>query len=167
MALGVRTLLVAVLLIGLCWILVRALRSYLRFRNRMVVTCPETQTQVGVDVNAKHAAITSCLGKGSLQLVDCTHWPDRQGCGQECLSQIERSPESCMVRKRLEAWYEGKACAYCDKRFSVIHWHEHKPALVGPDHRLVQWEEVRAEDLSEVLATHRPVCGTCNFAEQW
>ena len=133
----------------------------------MVVTCPETETQVGVDVDAKYAAITGTLGSGSLRLTDCTRWPEKKDCGQECLAQLEASPESCMLKKQLEAWYEGKACAYCDKGFREIHWHEHKPALVSPDYQLLQWEDVPTEGMSEVLATHKPVCGTCNFAEQW
>lgn len=167
MSVGVRILVGAVLLIGLGLFLVRTLRSYLRYRNKMVVTCPETQRPVGVDVDARHAAITGSVGRESLRLTNCTRWPERQGCGQECLSQIEASPENCMVRKRLESWYQGKACACCDKGIGDIRWHEHKPALVSPDHKLLQWADVPAEAMSEVLATHQPVCGTCNFAEKW
>ena len=160
MSSSVPILLGAVLLVGVCLLLVRALRSYRRYRNEMVVTCPETQREVGVNVDARHAAITRSVGAGSLRLTDCTHWPEKQGCGQECLSQIEASPENCMVRKRLEAWYEGKTCAYCDKGFADIRWHEHKPALVSLEHKLLQWADVPAEAISEVLATHQPVCGT-------
>jgi hypothetical protein len=159
---NVTILLGAVLIVGVCVLLVRALRSYLRYRNEMVVTCPETQRAVGVAVDVKRAAIT-----GSVRLTDCTRWPEKQECGQECLAELEASPESCMVRKRLEAWYEGKACAYCEKGFAGIRWHEHKPALVSPEHKLLQWADVPAEAMSEVLATHQPVCGTCNFAEKW
>jgi hypothetical protein len=167
MSIGIRILLGIVLAFALCWVLVRYLRSYFRYRNKMVVTCPETNKPVGVDVDARRAAITGTLGSESLRLTDCTRWPEKQGCGQECLSELEASPESCMVKKRLEAWYEGKSCAYCEKGLGDVHWHEHKPALVSPEHRLLQWEDVPAETLSEVLSTHKPVCGTCNFAEKW
>ena len=162
MPVGVRILLGAVLFVGICLVLVRTLRSYVRYRNKMVLTCPETEREVGVAVDVKRAAIT-----GSVRLTDCTRWPEKQDCGQECLVELEASPESCMVRKRLETWYEGKACADCEKEFADIRWHEHKPALVSPDHKLLQWVDVPAEEMSEVLATHRPVCGTCNFAEKW
>jgi len=162
MSVGVRILLGTVLLMGVGLFLIRFLRSYLRYRNEMVVICPETKREVGVVVDVKRAAIT-----GSVRLTDCTHWPEKQGCGQECLAELEASPESCMVRKRLEIWYGGKACACCDKGFVDIRWHEHKPALVSPDHKLLQWADVPAEEMSEVLKTHQPVCGTCNFAEKW
>jgi hypothetical protein len=162
-----RILLTAVILIGLAWALVRSLRSYLRYKNRMVVTCPETDRQVGVDVDARRAAIRGVLGSGSLRLTDCTRWPERQACGQECLSQIEASPEACMIRKRLEGWYQGKACACCDKEIGEVHWHEHKPALLSPERMLLQWENVAAEEMARVLSTHEPVCGTCNLAEKW
>ena len=167
MPVGVQIVLGAVLVSGLSWILVRTLRSYFRYMNRMVVTCPETRRPVGVVVNAKHAALTGTLGRGSLRLTDCTRWPERRNCGQECLSQIEASPEDCMIKKRLETWYEGKACSCCDKGIGPILWREHKPALMSPDHRLLQWEDVPAEEMTEVLATHQPICGTCNFAEKW
>jgi hypothetical protein len=163
----VTILLVAILVIGTCLLSARILRSYLRYRNQMVVTCPETERQVGVDVDARRAAITGSVGKGSLRLTHCTRWPEKQDCGQECLSQIETSPEGCMVKKRLEAWYQGKTCACCDKGIGEIRWHEHKPALVSPDHNLLQWEDVGAEEVTEVLSSHQPVCGTCNFAEKW
>ena len=162
MSVGVRVLIGAVLLIGVGLFLVRILRSYRRYRNEMVVTCPETKREVGVAVDLKRAALT-----GSVRLADCTRWPEKQGCGQECLAELEASPESCMVKKRLESWYEGKVCAYCDKGFGDIRWHEHKPALVNPDHKLLQWSDVPAEEMSKVLETCQPVCGTCNFAEKW
>ena len=167
MSLGTQILIGAVPVVVVCLLLARILRSYLRYKNRMVVTCPETDRTVGVDVDARHAAITCAVGRGSLRLTDCTRWPERQGCGQECLSQIEASPESCIIRKRLESWYEGKTCSCCERGIGVIRWHEHRPALVSPDYRLLQWEDVLAEEMSQVLATHKPVCGTCNFAEKW
>ncbi len=167
MPVGVQILLGTVLVSGLCWILFRTLRSYLFYRNRMVVTCPETRRPVGVAVDAKHAALTGAPGRGSLRLTDCTYWPEKQNCGQSCLAELAAAPESCMVKKRLEGWYKGKVCACCDRGFGPILWHEHKPALVGPDHRLLQWEDVPAEEMTEILATHHPVCGTCNFAEKW
>lgn len=167
MAVGTRILLWALLLIGLCLLLARALRTYFRYRNRMAVVCPETNRPVGVRVDARHAAITGSLYRGSVRLNDCARWPERQGCGQECLSQISASPENCMIRKRLESWYRGKKCACCEKGIREIRWRDEKPALVGPDHRLLQWEDVAAENMNDVLATHQPVCGTCNFAEKW
>lgn len=167
MSLGPHLLIGTGLVIVACLLLARILRFYLRYKNRMVVTCPETRSPVGVDVDARYAAITGSVGRGSLRLTDCTRWPERRGCGQECLSQIEASPENCMIRKRLESWYQGKSCSCCERGFGVIRWHEHKPALVSPDYKLLQWEDVAAEEMSQVLATHKPVCGTCNFAENW
>ncbi|MGW8320127.1 MAG: hypothetical protein ACWGSD_01100 [Thermodesulfobacteriota bacterium] len=67
MSFGVRILLGAVLLTGVGLFLVRILRSYRRYRNEMVVTCPETKREVGVVVDVKRAAII-----GSVRLTDCT-----------------------------------------------------------------------------------------------
>ena len=157
---NVTTLLGAVLIVGVCVLLVRALRSYLRYRNEMVVTCPETQRDVGVVVDVKRAAIT-----GSVRLTDCTRWPEKQGCGQECLAQIEASPSACLVRSMLDQWYAGSTCAVCGKNIGPIDWFKHKPALMRPDRRTVAWNEIPAETLPEVMATHFPVCWDCHVVE--
>lgn len=65
-----------------------ALGAYLKYRGRMVVTCPETREQVGVRVDAKHAALTAAVGHPDLRLKSCTRWPEKRDCGQECLLQI-------------------------------------------------------------------------------
>lgn len=51
------------------------------------VTCPETHQQVGVTIDARHAAATGVCGTSDFRLSDCTRWPERAECGQECLPQ--------------------------------------------------------------------------------
>jgi hypothetical protein len=96
-------------------------------------------------------------------LRDCSRWPERQGCGQECLKQIELSPDGCLVRHILGGWYEGKNCAICRKPFGEINWADHKPALLSPHGKNVEWAEIRAETVPDVLATHAPVCWNCHI----
>jgi len=79
-------------------------------------------------------------------------WPERAGCGQECLSQIEASPGECLVRNILTKWYEGKVCAWCGQPFGEIDWAGRKPALLGADGVSIEWSEVPAERLQETLA---------------
>jgi len=43
-------------------------------------------------VDEGHAAATTALGDPELRLKGCSHWPEREQCGQECLSQIESAP---------------------------------------------------------------------------
>jgi hypothetical protein len=90
-----------------------------------------------------------------------------QGCGQECLAQIEDSPESCLVSTIVNNWYQGKSCAYCRKPFEAIHWHDHPPALVDKERKTVQWNDIPLDKLQEVMGTHLPVCWNCHIAESF
>jgi len=143
-------------------VLQAAARAYLAWRGTRVVTCPETGTTAAVEVDARHAAVTAALGDADLRLRDCSRWPGRHDCGQECLQQIEAAPADCLARTMLTRWYEGKSCAFCRKPFTEIQWLEHKPALISPKRRTLGWHEVRADRIPEVLSTHLPVCWNCH-----
>lgn len=155
----------AAFLISLFIVIRNLLKSYFKYRGKMIVTCPENQKPAGVEVDAKHAALTTTIGEGNLTLKDCTRWPERENCGQECLRQIEVSPENCLVRIQLTNWYSSKQCIYCGKNFEDIHWHDHKPALLSLENELMDWSEIPLETLNEVLDTHKPVCWNCYIAE--
>jgi hypothetical protein len=116
-----------------------------------------------VEVNALQG-ILSGDDLNKLQLKSCSHWPERERCGQECLEQIATAPDGCLVRNILAAWYANKACALCGKSFGQLDWMEHKPCLVAPDHITKDWSQVRPLDLSQTLATHIPVCWNCHIA---
>lgn len=142
-------------------------QPYRRYRETRVITCPETQRPAAVKLNAAHAAFTAAVGHPDLRLEDCTRWPERQDCGQECLSEIREAPEACLVRNMLIQWYQGKSCVYCGQALGQIDWMEHRPALMSPERRTVQWREVRPETLPDVLATYLPVCWNCHIAESF
>jgi len=157
-----------VVLVGLGALVVvgrRALRAWLVFRGTRVVVCPESREMVTVEVDARRAALTAPQGRPQLRLESCTRWPERQGCGQECLGQIESAPQACLLQSILGDWYQGKACAFCGRRFGVVRWHDHKPALLAANGALVEWSSFRPEQVIDVLATHRPVCWDCRVAE--
>ena len=90
MTLLILGVLVLLSLVPLGW---RTLRTYQKFRGKRVVTCPETGCPEAVEVDRKHAAATTWLRETELRLASCSHWPQREGCGQECLTQIEAAPE--------------------------------------------------------------------------
>jgi hypothetical protein len=60
---------------------------YNQYSGSRPVTCPENQQQVAVRIDSRHAAATGMNGRPELRLSDCTRWPERSKCGQECLSQ--------------------------------------------------------------------------------
>jgi hypothetical protein len=136
------------------------IRRYIRLRGHRVVTCPADRTTAAVEVNA----VRGILGGRDLQLQTCSHWPERKGCGQDCLRQIETSPDGCLVRNILAAWYADKVCAVCGKPFGEIDWLEHKPGLMDQDRATKDWSWIRPQELFEILKSHAPVCWNCHIA---
>lgn len=143
----------------------RAVPTYLKFRGKRIVSCPENHCDAAVRVNAGKAAYEVILGTEQLRLSECSRWPEKHACGQECLQQIEDDPKACLVWTIMNQWYQGKECVYCHKPFVEIHWHDHPPALRNSKGKTFQWNEVSAEKLHEILNTHTPVCWNCHIAE--
>jgi hypothetical protein len=143
----------------------RALRTYLKFRGKRLVSCPETHHPAAVRVAAGKAALKATVGNEQPRLSECSRWPEREACGQECLAQIQEAPKACLVWTIINRWYEGQSCVYCQKPFGEIHWHDHPPALLNREHKTVQWNDIPAENLQEALGTSRPVCWSCHVAE--
>lgn len=145
----------------------RASQTYLRYRGERIVSCPETHKPAAVRIAAGKAALDSALGNEQLRLSECSRWPEKEACGQECLAQIEEAPEACLVWTIANRWYQGKSCAFCHKPFGDIHWHDHPPALVDNERKTILWNEISADRLQQVLSTHRPVCWNCHIAESF
>jgi hypothetical protein len=139
--------------------------NYLKYRGKRVIICPETRKPAGVVVQAAHAALTSAGSAPELRLKSCSRWPERQDCGQECLLQVELAPEDCLLRNILVNWYAGKECVFCGRQFGKIHSIDHKPAMLGPDGKMVAWEELAAEKVPEMMTTHSPVCWDCYITQ--
>jgi hypothetical protein len=142
-------------------------RAFFDYRGKRLVTCPETHKLEAVDIAATEAAVGAFLSEPTLRLNQCSRWPEREHCGQECLKQIEMDPENCLLWNIVSKWYEGKSCVFCHKSIGALHHLDHAPALLGPDHNSVEWNQVRPQDLPQVFATHRPVCWNCHIAENF
>ncbi|HEX7785345.1 MAG TPA: hypothetical protein VF653_03920 [Methylomirabilota bacterium] len=163
-------LLAAVLLgLGALWALGtglhRAARAWWRARGTRVVVCPESRSFVAVEVDARRAALAAADGRRELRLESCTRWPERAGCGQECLGQIEAAPESCLLRTILADFYRGKTCTFCARSFRALRWHDHQPGLLSPKGEIRGFHDFRPEQVMDVLATHEPVCWDCRMVE--
>ena len=143
----------------------RALGTYVKFRGKRLVSCPETHKPAAVRVAAGKAALEATVGNERLRLSECSRWPEREACGQECLAQIQEAPKACLVRMIINRWYQGQHCVYCHKPFGEIHWHDHPPALADYQRKTVLWNELPAEKLQEALGKHRPVCWGCHIAQ--
>src|SRR5512143_3231938 len=73
-------------------------RQYLRWRGTRVVNCPETDLHAAVEVDALRATRNSLRAHPTLRISECSRWPERAGCGQECLKDLAAAPDDCLVR---------------------------------------------------------------------
>ena len=112
----------------------------------------------------RHAAATSLGRRPELRLSSCSRWPEKAGCGQECLSEVEASPEDCLVRNILAKWFEGKACAVCGRPVGEIHEVGSQPALRLADKSTMEWKQLPVDQLRNTLAVSEPVCFACHLA---
>jgi hypothetical protein len=136
-----------------------------KFGGERVIICPETGKQAMVELDVRHAAISSLIGRTNLRLENCWRWPMNQNCGQECLLQLDMADESCLVRSVLEKWYRDKECAFCARPFEQMELIDHKPALLNPEGVSVEWREIPVATLTDALATYLPVCWNCHIAQ--
>lgn len=155
---------VAVIVLVALW---RILPAWRRTRGTRLIACPETNVEEAVELDRAAAVKGAIRWRDTLRLSDCTRWPERQGCGQECLAQIETSPHGCMVSEMLRGWYENRSCGICGTEFGEINWHTHKPGVMTDDHKLLHWRDVPARELHEVLEKSTPVCWDCLVVESF
>lgn len=80
-----------VILVVACFLLLLAAFGrgaiYERYSGGRPVACPENKQAAVVSIDVRHAAGTIMDGAPDLRLSDCTRWPERAQCGQECLPQ--------------------------------------------------------------------------------
>ncbi|HEV8433624.1 MAG TPA: hypothetical protein VGR95_09430 [Thermoanaerobaculia bacterium] len=161
------TLAASVLVAGAAYLVLTGyLSTWRKYRGVRLITCPENARPAAVSVNALRAAHWRAVaGEPVVNLKSCSRWPEMQGCDEACLSQIEASPQSCLVRTIVADWYTGKACVFCHKPIGRIVWHERPPAIRVSDGAIHEWTGVRVEDLPDLFRSADPVCWSCYVVE--
>lgn len=139
---------------------------WLKFGGERLITCPENCRPAGVQVDARHAAATGLVHAPRLRLNQCSRWPEKADCGQQCLRQIEAAPEDCLVRNILVKWYQGRNCVSCGRPIGEIVVGGVKPALLTADKNTVEWSNIPAERLPDLLSAAQPVCFACHMANK-
>ncbi len=142
--------------------------AWRRYRGLRVITCPDNLHSAAVHLDVLRAARWSAVsGEAPLNIRTCSRWPEKAGCDQACVPQIESLGDASRVQTIAAAWYAGKRCCYCRKPIEDIIWHERPPALLTPEGMSREWKEVAAEELPEIFKTHQPVCWTCHIRESF
>jgi hypothetical protein len=89
---------------------IRGIRVHFRLRGTRPVTCPETHHAAVVELAAVSMGMRSILGEPRFRISECSRWPMRGDCGQDCLNQIEARESELRFLSRL------KHSSYCTQR---------------------------------------------------
>jgi hypothetical protein len=141
-----------------------SLQDYYKNRGRQSVTCPDSGEAVDVEVDHKYAFWTALRGQEHSRLLSCARWPDKGSCGQECLEQIDPSPEN--IERLLSKWYEGKTCAICTRALSPSDWRRSRLALLNDEQKLFELRDMYLDELQQTLQQMRPLCWNCHQEER-
>ena len=159
---SVPLVILALLALGLltALVLIPVVRVY---RGTRLVACPETKRPAAVELDSLGAAFRLFGDEpGRFRL---SRWPEKAGCGQECLTEVARDLGACLVRTIVAGWYRGQSCVFCGKPIPEVTWTEHRPALLSPDGVTVSWTDVKPETLPDLFSTHKPVCWDCHVVQ--
>jgi len=96
MSIGVYLVIAVVVFTILYFVGPLVVRTFLRYRGKRLVTCPEARQPAAVDIDVTHAALSAVTGSPDLRLMRCSRWPDikivgkRVCCRFRCCRKIVR-----------------------------------------------------------------------------
>ena len=157
-------LLIAVMVVATAYFVTR-FHQVRRFQGKMLVTCPETKKPAAVKIATWRATAAALVGRRQLELSNCSRWPERGDCEQDCICQIRLDPEGHRVWTIASRWYEGKKCVYCQKRIEKVSHFDYSPALLNAERKTFEWDRLPTEQLPEALWGCQPVCWSCHMTE--
>jgi len=159
-------LLGALVLLGAVFV-IRQVFVFHKFTGRMLVICPETGLPASVKVATWRSLWAAIRGRREMELGECSRWPERQDCPQECLCQIEEDPKGHQVWTIAGKWFEGKMCVFCGSAIEPFKHLDRRPALLNLDKKTFEWVNLPPEKLPEAFNTCLPVCWKCHIAESF
>lgn len=85
----------AIIAVAVCYVLLPVVAdTFRRFRAKRSLRCPETGREAEVGIDAGRAALTSAFGRALLRVKNCSLWPERKECAQDCVrseSEVEEA----------------------------------------------------------------------------
>ncbi len=141
-----------------------SLQSYFRNRGRKTVVCPDNHEPVTVELDSKYALTTALRGQEHERLQSCSRWPEKGDCGQECLAQVDPTPEN--LERLLQKWYQGKACAICERALTPADWRRSRLALLNEKEKLFELRHMHLDEIPSALDKMAPLCWNCHQEER-
>jgi hypothetical protein len=151
-------ILLFVSLVPIVWI---AVRTGIRERGPRVITCPENGCRAEVEVASWKSGVAAALGERRHRLASCSRWPEKEGCDQACVEEIEETPGGCLVRSMVTDWYQCRTCTYCGHEIPEPRAGARMPGLRSAEGRTLAVAEVEPILLPDVLSTAQAVCANC------
>jgi hypothetical protein len=139
-------------------------QNYYRNRGRRSVTCPYAPETADVVIDNKFALQSAVHGHAQTRVGSCSRWPADGDCGQECLAQVEASPEN--VDRLMTKWYAGKSCAICARELTPADWRQSRVAVLNREQKLLELRQLGLERLQVALENTRPLCWNCHQEER-
>jgi len=141
-----------------------SLQSYRRNRGRKSVLCPENHEPVTVEMDNKFALQTALRGQEHQRLQSCSRWPEKGDCGQECLAQVDPTPEN--LERLLSKWYQGKSCEICSRALTPADWRRSRLAFLNEDQKLFELRHMHLDEVPSALDKMAPLCWNCHQEER-
>jgi len=141
-----------------------SIQDYYKNRGRQSVTCPDSRQPADVEVDRKFAFWTALRGQQHSRLQACSRWPEKGDCDQECLAQIDPSPEN--VERLLTKRFDGKTCALCARALTPADWRQGRLAVLNPAQKLIELREMTLDRFASMLENMRPLCWKCHQEER-
>lgn len=76
------------------YLLPHAAKAYKRHRQLLWVRCPETKTDVLVQLRREPALAGGASEHAPLPVTDCSRWPGKKGCSQSCMRHTPAPPDA-------------------------------------------------------------------------
>jgi len=152
----------AAVLVGLP--LASTLQTYFKNKGRRPVTCPDDRIAAEVEVDRKFALQAAMHGKEQMRVQSCTHWPKNGSCGQECLIQVEATPEN--IDRLQTKWFNGKPCSICARPLTPSDWRFGRMGFLNENSKLVELRQIDLDELGSVAEPTRPLCWSCHQQEK-
>ena len=117
-----------------------------------------------VELDNKFAFKTALRGEEHERLQSCSRCPEKGDCCQECLAQINSSPEN--LEHLLQKRYQGKNCAICDRPLTAADWRRSRLALLNEKQKLFELRHMHVEEILSALDRMTPLCWNCHLQER-
>jgi hypothetical protein len=143
--------------------LATTLHTYYENRGRRAVRCPDTGQPADVEIDHGFVLKSAMRGQEHSRLQSCSRWPESGDCGQECLAQLDPSPEN--LERLFARSLAGSTCAICTRDITPSDWRQGRLGVFDQKQQLLELRDMPVDTLQSTLRDTRPLCWKCHQQE--